>query len=105
MYKTPNVPKGTLSVNNSTVGETIEKKIERILGNQEAITDGAPIIYTDRREGVKPETNVRTDRWDLALEGTEHITKSKIAKREEIMKTRETKTGEGEQAPGDTQGV
>ena len=29
-------------------GETIEQKVNRIVNNNEPITDGAPIIFTDR---------------------------------------------------------
>ena len=35
--------------------ETIEEKINRIVNNKEPITDGAPIIYTERKEGVLPD--------------------------------------------------
>lgn len=94
------MPKGTLRINKSTQGETIEQKMERILNNGEAIKDGAPIIYTDRKDGVLPETNIRTDRWDLAIEGTDAISKSKFAKREEYLNPKST---EGEPAPSDTQ--
>lgn len=73
----------TLEVNISVEGETIEQKIERILENNDPITDGAPIIYTERKDGVQPEYDIRTDRFDIALEGTDYISKSKLATREE----------------------
>jgi len=43
-------------------GEPIEKKIERIVSNDEPITDGAPNIYTERKDGVVSAYNIRTDR-------------------------------------------
>lgn len=70
-----------LSINNSIEGESIEDKIERILSNGEPITDTAPIIYTPRNEGVKPEYDIRTDRFELAVEAMGHVSKSQIAKR------------------------
>ena len=33
-------------------GETIEQKMERILSNKEPIEDGAPEIYTERKDGA-----------------------------------------------------
>ena len=47
-------------------GETLIKKCQRILDEGEPLTDGAPMIYTPKQAGVKPECNVRTDKWDIA---------------------------------------
>lgn len=58
--------KTQLSVNKSIEGETIEQKCERIESNKEPITDGAPIIYTERNSGVAPQYNIRTDRFEIA---------------------------------------
>lgn len=63
-------------------GETIEQKCARITENKEPITDGAPIIYTLRQEGVRPEYNIRTDRFDIALEAMDAVNKVKQAKRD-----------------------
>jgi hypothetical protein len=41
-------------------GESIEDKVRRITENNEPITDGAPIIYTNREDGVLPAYNIRT---------------------------------------------
>ena len=35
-------------------GEFIEEKIARVVENKEPIEDGAPIIYTERKDGVIP---------------------------------------------------
>lgn len=73
----------TIELNDSYEGETIEQKVRRITQNQEPITDGAPIIYTERKEGVKPEYDVRTDRFELAVEAMDTVTQQKLAKREQ----------------------
>jgi hypothetical protein len=73
---------GKISVNNSAEGETIENKIRRIVNNKEPISDGAPIVFTERKEGVKPEYDIRTDRWDIAIEAMDKVAKSYKAKRE-----------------------
>ena len=33
-------------------GETIETKVRRVMSNNEPIHDEAPLIYTERKEGV-----------------------------------------------------
>lgn len=71
-------------VNNSVEGETIENKIERIVTQKEPIKDGAEKIYTDRKEGVKPAYNIRTDRFELAVEGMDSIHRSALAKRDNV---------------------
>lgn len=63
-------------------GETIETKVARIVQEKAPITDGAPIIYTDRKEGVLPAYNVRTDRWDIAENAMDKVNAAKMAKRE-----------------------
>lgn len=63
--------------------ETIEEKVERITTNKEPITDGAPIIFTEKKDGVLPAYNIRTDRFDLAIEGMQAAERIRIAKRSE----------------------
>lgn len=83
MYKSSiKITSTRLSVNQSYVGESIEKKIERIVNNQEKITDGAPIIYTDRADGVLAAYNIRTDRFEVALDGITAMQKANLAKRD-----------------------
>jgi hypothetical protein len=82
MYKMINKPsKTSLDINECYEGESLEKKIRRIVHNNEPITDGAPRIYTERKDGVKPEYDIRTDRFELAVEATDYITKTKITER------------------------
>ena len=61
-------------------GETIETKVERVVNNNEPITDGAPLLYTERKNGVEPAFDVRTDRWDLAIDAMDLVTRDKLAK-------------------------
>lgn len=69
-----------IQVNESYEGERIEQKVERFVNGGEAITDGAPLIYTERKDGVLPEYNIRTDRFDVGLEAMDYVTKSERAK-------------------------
>lgn len=62
------------------LGESIEAKVKRITENNEPITDGAPIIYTNRDDGVLPAYNIRTDRWEVAQAAMDAVNQANLAK-------------------------
>lgn len=72
-------------------GECIEKKVQRIVNENEPIEDGAPIIFQERGDGVKPEFNIRTDRWEIAINAMDKVSAEELSK---YTKTQE-KPGEG----------
>ena len=77
------------SINKYTAerGETIENKVKRMVVNKEPINESMKGgIYTERKEGVRPDTNIRTDRFEYAIEGMDIVSKSITAKREERAK-------------------
>lgn len=76
-------------------GESIETKVKRIIENKEPITDGAPIIYTNRDDGVIPAYNIRTDRWEIAQEAMEAVNQQRIAKSKNFGIKPEEKQDEG----------
>lgn len=86
MYKKPIYHESTLESPERPEGETIEQKIERIVNSGEPITDGAPLIYTERKEGILPQYDIRTDRWEIATEAMDKVQASVQAKRDEKYK-------------------
>lgn len=62
-------------------GERIELKIDRMTQNNEPIGDSAPLIYTARKDGVIAAYDIRTDKWDIALDAMEKVnqTRGKIS--------------------------
>lgn len=62
-------------------GERIEDKVRRLMDEKSPINDGAPIIYTERKDGVLPAYDIRTDRWEIAQKAMEENTKAISAKR------------------------
>lgn len=66
-------------------GESIENKISRIVENNEPISDGAPLVYTKRGDGVRAEYNIRTDKWDLAVEKMSKVSQAKRNRIKENM--------------------
>lgn len=81
MYKGIRATAGTLKVNKCYTGETIEAKVRRMTNNKEPIKDTGPLNYTERKDGVLPEYDIRTDRMEFALEAMDKASKSEIAKR------------------------
>ncbi|AXH76647.1 MAG: hypothetical protein [Microviridae sp.] len=98
MYNKRTAPyKTSIKRNESYEAISIERKIERMMNNQEPIGDGAEITYTERKDGVAPEMDIRTDRWELGVEARDKIARSNIAKREEGIGTRTYDTMSDEQ--------
>lgn len=95
MYKKLMPKRTSIKLNNSYIGETIENKIRRIVNNKEPISDGAPLIYTDRKDGVQPGMDIRTDRFEVAIDAMDKVSKTHQAKREERLKTLGEKAKEG----------
>lgn len=102
MYIPQQRPKTTINLNKSYEGETIEQKVDRITRNREPIKDGAPIIYTKRSEGIHPLTNIRTDRFEQAIEAKDKSTKEYLARRDSIGE--KAKEGMAKEAPAQGNG-
>lgn len=83
MYKKRQQYKTTIKANQAKTGEFIEAKVRRVLNNKEPIKDGAPRIFTERKDGVIPEYDIRADKWEAAVEVTSAIQQSHIDKRQE----------------------
>ena len=57
------------------------------------------MIYTPKQAGVKPECNVRTDKWALAMDAMDRVNNYKL---NEYLKKGEAKTPK--EAEGQTEG-
>lgn len=99
MYKSIRQHKGSIKVNASYDGESIETKVERIVHQKEPINDGAPLIYTDRKEGVKPEYDIRTDRFEIAIDAMDAVSRTDVAKRNTAPKVDVIQEGDGKAEP------
>lgn len=62
-------------------GETLIKKIQRILDENEPLTDGAPMIYTPKQAGVR--------KWALAMDAMDRVNNYKL---NEYLKKGEAET-------------
>lgn len=58
--------------------EPREVKLRKIInGEANNMEDGVfPTIYTEKKDGVKPEFDIRTDRFEVAIEAIDKINQS-----------------------------
>jgi hypothetical protein len=82
MYK---MKKSLIKTNVCVQGQTIEQRVQKLLLSNEPITDGAPTIYTDRKDGVLPDYDIRTDKMEYAIDVMGAVAKSKIAQRQKYL--------------------
>lgn len=97
-YSFPSKNNGRLKSVEIYEGESIETKCARILQDKEPITDTAPIIYTAKEDGVLPAYNIRTDRFDVAMDAYDKITRTSAKK--EIAPKREDFGNVPDKTPG-----
>jgi len=105
-YKQNSYKQTCIKRNASTTGEMIETKVARAMKQGEDMGESAPIIYTERSTGVSPAYNIKTDRWEIAIEGIDKIQKSRAARNEEnakVIKLETDKNNDGKAEP--TQGT
>lgn len=62
-------------------GESLESKVRRVTSSGEPIEAISPMLYTERKEGVRADTNIRTDKWDVALNAMDSIAQGRRQKR------------------------
>lgn len=70
------------------LGMTIEEKVRQMMDQNEPITDAVPMIYTSKEDGVKPEHDIRTSKWDYAIDAMGEVSNYK--------KTKYLQTGQNE---------
>lgn len=79
-------------------GESIEEQVRKMIAEKEPIESSSPIIYTPPKDGVLPQYDIRTDRWQVAQDTMDKVTASKIAKRENYQKSAVEEPTAGAQA-------
>lgn len=79
--------------NDSKEGLTIEVELFRISSqNEPAPERGAIEMITQRRSvGVEAGNNIRTDRFDIAINAQDKVVRARIAKRDDAIKLKDSK--------------
>lgn len=74
----------SISCDETYESESLEEKLRKVTLSNEPIDSTAPIIYTPRKDGVRAEMDIRTDRFEIAQQAMDKVTKSMIARRENV---------------------
>lgn len=91
--------KSQFSVNQSKTATTLMEKLRRLDENKDGIEEIAPMIYTEKKMGVMPGYDIRTDRFEVARIARAKINKAEnydLAKSEETGVTPKEEPGEGD---------
>lgn len=84
MYRPNHTNRQTLKVGSKDhyEGITLEDEIIVWKNNKEPIPAVKQVIFTERKDGVNPNHNIRTNRWEHAAEITDYQTRSALANRQ-----------------------
>lgn len=89
-YKVPQKIKRLLHKNsNIYTGETIEQMLKRVKDGETIEMGTKPLLYSERKYGVIPESDIRVDRMDLAREAMDYASRMDEARRRGMVTTRE----------------
>ena len=82
--KRVNVPtKSKIRTTDAYECDRLELKLRRLIESKEPIDENVtvPLVYTERKDGVLPAYDIRTDRFDLAIMAMDAANKMRDAKR------------------------
>lgn len=82
---------GKINKNDSYEGQSIETMIAKRMTGSDVEIGGKALMYTDRKDGVLPETNIRTDRFEIAQNALDIVERNRIARREAFYKEQSEK--------------
>lgn len=96
--------KGTLlNVNTSEPAITIEEKMRRIMKGEEESAGARQPYYTDRKDGVLYETNIRSDRMEAMMIAQDKLTRETLSKRAEYYKEKDITATQSTEGTGGEQ--
>lgn len=75
------------------LAEKLRKKMEGISNDGVEIDESIPIIYTEKKAGVLPSTNIRTDRFEVAREAMEKINRAEAERYAKVMEKKKEMDG------------
>lgn len=85
IYKKTRYAQTSLCTTEAFEGESIEEKVRRTTETKAPIEAVSPMVYTERKDGVRKDTNIRTDKWDVAQQAMQSIADGVRTKRNERM--------------------
>jgi hypothetical protein len=70
-------------------GEALHTTLSRALNSGEPIQGGAVLNTTEKKAGVLPEFDIRTDRFEQAMAAGDAVVASNVANRETVAKMKD----------------
>lgn len=74
-------PTTQISVKLTKQAESIEEMLRRVRNSKEPIQANAKVNYTERADGVLPMYDIRTDRFDYAMQAADRVHATRYASR------------------------
>lgn len=107
-YRNTQAQKSRIFNVTKTVGVRLEDMITKLKAHGEPIDGTSPLIYTERKDGVLPEYDIRTDKWDVAATAMNVVHKNDAAKGKSVTdatpKKEEKKSSENEPTGTESKG-
>lgn len=72
IYKTKNL-KGT----ELYTAKSLEKDLEEIISQKKPIEASAPLLYTEKKDGVIEDCDIRTDKWEAMQRAATYVNEQK----------------------------
>lgn len=66
-------PVSRITVKATAEGKSLEETIRKMIQNKEPIQATAKINYTDRKEGVLPQYDIRADKFEISQNATHKV--------------------------------
>lgn len=85
---------GIIRRNETYEAKSIETMLAERMDGQDIEMGGKALLYTEKKDGVIPETNIRSDRWDLAMMALDSVERSRVARRDGIGDVKKDKPNE-----------
>lgn len=77
---------GLIKRNETYEAKSIEQMLADKMAGETIELGGKALLYTDRKDGVLPETNIRSDRFELAQDALDTVERTRRAKRDAFSK-------------------
>lgn len=71
--------------NESTEGESIEEQMRRVKNGDTIEFGKREMLYTKKSDGVLPETDIRTDRMEVARMALDSVEKTRAARGKDLI--------------------
>lgn len=99
-YNVVPVRAGLIRVNKTQEEEGLMHQLRKVktMDDQGFVTKG--LMYSERKDGVLAEFDIRTDKWDIAQKASDAASKSEIARRGGSGVEDKEKKGGGETGEG-----